>query len=261
MTLFTLGPEGTFSHEVAARLDPDVRLCPTIAAVFERVAAGEGEGLVPLENSEAGSVGPTLDGLARHPVVINGECTIAVSHQLAVADPSRPIERLYAHPQTVEQCSLRVESLGVPIILTSSNAASAIAARENPGTGALVSVGLAERHDLVILEREVQNSRQNQTRFVRIAREAVPASPPCRASLLFDPEGDRAGLLAALLAPFAVRGLNLTRIESRPSRRGLGRYVFFIDGDCAPGWDDAVAEVSRLCRVRDLGRYRPLELS
>ncbi|KAF5058727.1 P-protein [anaerobic digester metagenome] len=260
MTLFTLGPEGTFSHEVAARLDPDVRLCPTIASVFAGVAAAEGDGIVPLENSEAGSVGPTLEGLTRHPVVITGECTIPICHQLAVADPSRPIDRLYAHPQTVEQCSLRVEALGLPIIPTSSNAASAIAARDNPGTGALVSVGLADRHGLVILEREVQNSSTNQTRFVRISLEAVPATPPCRASLLLDPEGDRAGLLAALLAPFAVRGLNLTRIESRPSRRGMGRYVFFIDGDWAPGWDEAVEEVSRISRVKNLGRYRPLEL-
>lgn len=260
MSLLTLGPEGTFSHEVAAHLDPEVRLCSTIAAVFVGVAAGEGDGLVPLENSEAGSVGPTLDGLARHPVLITGECTIPVSHQLAVADPSRPIERLYAHPQTVEQCSFRVEALGLPIIPTSSNAASAIAARDNPGTGALVSVGLADRHGLVILEREVQNSSTNQTRFVRISTRAVPAPPPCRASLLLDPEDDRAGLLAALLAPFAVRALNLTRIESRPSRRGMGRYVFFIDGDWAPGWDDAVVEVARLSRVKDLGRYRPLEL-
>ncbi len=260
MTLLTLGPEGTFSHEVAARLDPDVRLCSTIAGVFAGVAAAVGDGLVPLENSEAGSVGPTLDGLTRYPVVITGECTIAVRHQLAVADPSRPIERLYAHPQTVEQCSLRVEALGLPIIPTSSNAASAIAARENPGSGALVSDGLADRHGLTVLEREVQNSSTNQTRFVRISLEAEPAPPPCRASLLLDPEGDRAGLLAALLAPFAVRGLNLTRIESRPSRRGLGRYVFFIDGDYAPGWDEAVEEVTLLSRVKDLGRYRPLEL-
>lgn len=261
MTLLTLGPEGTFSHELAARLDPDVRLRPTIAAVFAGVAAGEGDGLVPLENSEAGSVGPTLDGLARHPVVITGECTIPVRHQLAAVDPFRPLERLYAHPQTAEQCSSRVEALGLPIIPTASNAASAIAARDNPGTGALVSEGLAARYGLTILEREVQNSRVNQTRFVRISLTPAPPPSPCRASLLLDPEGDQAGLLHTLLAPFAARDLNLTRIESRPSRRGLGRYVFFLDGDCAPGWDDAVAEVARISRVKDLGRYGPMECS
>lgn len=260
MTLVTLGPAGTFSHEIAARIEPDVRLCASIAAVFAAVAAGEGDGLVPLENSEAGSVGATLVGLADHPVSITGECTIPVRHHLAALDPSRAAERVYAHPQTAEQCSRQLDALDLPVIPTASNAASAIAARDNPGTGALVSVGLADRHGLVILEREVQNSSTNQTRFVRISLEAVPATPPCRASLLLDPEGDRAGLLAALLAPFAVRGLNLTRIESRPSRRGMGRYVFFIDGDWAPGWDEAVEEVSRISRVKNLGRYRPLEL-
>jgi prephenate dehydratase len=96
---------------------------------------------------------------------------------------------------------------------------------------------------------------QEETRFVRISRTPVAPQAPCRASLLLDPAGDRPGLLSALLAPFAVRGLNLTRIESRPSRRGMGRYVFYIDGDCGPGWDDAVAELDGLCIVKDLGRY------
>ena len=132
MTLITLGPAGTFSHEIAVRLDPDVRLRPSIAAVFAAVVAGEGDGLVPLENSEAGSVGATLVGLADHPVSITGECTIPVRHHLAAADPTRRPERVYAHPQTAEQCSRRLEALDLPVIPTASNAASAIAARARP---------------------------------------------------------------------------------------------------------------------------------
>ena len=260
MTLVILGPAGTFSHELAVRLDPDVRLRPSLGAVFAAVAAGEGEGLVPLENSEAGSVGATLVGLADFPVSITGECTISVRHHLAAADPARPPERVYAHPQTAEQCSRRVEALGLPVVPTASNAASAIAARDDPVGAALVSDGLADLYGLAVLERDCQNSGTNETRFVRIARTPVPPPAPCRASLLLDPLEDRAGLLYTLLAPFASRGLNLTRIESRPSRRGLGRYVFYVDGDCGPGWDDAVAELARLCTVRDLGRYGRLEL-
>ncbi|MEN6342156.1 MAG: prephenate dehydratase domain-containing protein [Methanospirillum sp.] len=260
MTVLTLGPAGTFSHELAARLDPDVRLRPSIAAVFAGVAAGEGDGLVPLENSEAGSVGATLVGLADHPVAITGECTIPVRHHLAAADPAGTPERVYAHPQTAEQCSRRIEALGLPVVPTASNAASAIAAQADPSGAALVSDGLADLYGLAVLERDCQNSGTNETRFVRIARTPAPPPPPCRASLLLDPVEDRAGLLHALLAPFAARGLNLTRIESRPSRRGMGRYVFYVDGDCGPGWDDAVAEVARFCSVKDLGRYGRLEL-
>ena len=138
MTLVTLGPAGTFST-FAARLDPDVRLCPSIAAVFAAVVSGEGDGLVPLENSEAGSVGATLVGLADHPVSITGECTIPVRHHLAAADPARRLEWVYAHPQTAEQCSRRLEALGLPVVPTASNAASAIAARDDPSAAALVS--------------------------------------------------------------------------------------------------------------------------
>lgn len=261
MTLLTLGPAGTFSHELAARLDPDVRLCPSLAAVFAAVAAGEGDGLVPLENSEAGSVGATLVGLADHAVSITGECTIPVRHHLAAADPAREFERVYAHPQTAEQCSRGLEALGLPVVPTASNAASAIAARDDPSGAAVVSDGLAARYGLAVLERDCQNSGTNETRFVRIAR--TPVRPPpglCRASLLLDPLEDRAGLLHALLGPFATRGLSLTRIESRPSRRGMGRYVFYVDGDCGPGWDDAVAELALICTVKDLGRYGGLDL-
>ncbi len=261
MTLFTLGPAGTFSHELAALLDADVRLCPSIGAVFAAVSSGEGDGLVPLENSEAGSVGATLVGLADHPVSITGECTIPVRHHLAAVDPARELERVYAHPQTAEQCSRRLEALGLPVVPTASNAASAIAARDDLNGAALVSDGLVGLYGLAVFERDCQNSGTNETRFVRIAR--MPAAPPapCRASLLLDPIEDRAGLLHTLLAPFAARGLNLTRIESRPSRRGMGRYVFYIDGDCGPGWNDAVAELARFCTVKDLGRYGRLDLS
>jgi prephenate dehydratase len=255
MTLVTLGPAGTFSHELALRLDPDVRLRSSIAAVFAAVASGEGDGLVPLENSEAGSVGATLVGFADHPVAITGECTIPVRHHLVAAGPARPLARVYAHPQTAEQCSRRLEALDLPVVPTASNAASAIAARDDPSGAALVSDGLAARHGLAVLERDCQNSGTNETRFVRIARTPITPPAPCRASLLLDPTEDRAGLLHALLAPFAARGLNLTRIESRPSRRGMGRYVFYVDGDCGPGWDDAVAEIARFCSVKDLGRY------
>jgi prephenate dehydratase len=255
MTLITLGPAGTFSHQLAARLDPDIRLRSSIAAVFAAVAAGEGDGLVPLENSEAGSVGATLVGLADHPVVITGEGTIPVRHHLAALNPARGIERVYAHPQTAEQCSRRIEELDLPLIPTASNAASAIAARDDPTGAALVSDALAALYGLAVLERDCQNSGTNETRFIRIARTPADPPSPCRASLLLDPSEDRAGLLHALLAPFAARGLNLTRIESRPSRRGMGRYVFFVDGDCGPGWDDAVAELAAFCTVKDLGRY------
>ncbi len=186
MTLVTLGPAGTFSHELAARLDPDVRLCSSIAAVFSAVGDGEGDGLVPLENSEAGSVGATLVGLADHPVSITGECTIPIRHHLAATDPTRELERVYAHPQTAEQCSRRLDALGLPVVPTASNAASAIAARDDPsgGRGRLGRARGAVRSRRARTRLPEQRHERDPVRpdladAVRAAR-AVPGEPPAR---------------------------------------------------------------------------------
>jgi prephenate dehydratase len=106
MTILALGPEGTFSHELAVQaFSGEIRLVPTISGIFSQVEAGVSDGIVPIENSEAGGVGPTLDGFLIHQVYITAEIYMPIHHHLVSAVPLDLIEVIYAHPQTHEQCS------------------------------------------------------------------------------------------------------------------------------------------------------------
>ncbi len=261
MTVLTLGPAGTFSHELAAALFcDDVELLPTIRSIIENVAAGTAKGLVPIENSEAGGVGETLQGLAEFDVSITGEAYMPVRHHLAArTEPSR-LSVIYAHPQTHEQCSVLLDRLGVEVVHTSSNAASAVAMQRDENAGAVVSETAARIYGLPIAARDVQNSRENTTRFVEISAVPRGSAGATKCSLLVNPETDRVGLLADLLGVFARRRVNLTRIESRPSRRGIGKYLFFIDVEVSEGWREAKEELKRMTTVRELGCYTRMEV-
>lgn len=257
-----LGPEGTFSHELAVRLFPDgVQLFSTLDRVCAAVESAGLTGVVPLENSEAGGVGPAMDAVSAHHVFLIGEVYLPIHHHLAAYEPESSLRLLFAHPQTHEQCSRVLEELGLEVIHTASNAASAVRAREYPHAGAILSRAAAERYGIPIIRAHIENSPDNTTRFGIISPEPDLAGPYEKCSIIVDPAADRTGLLYDLLGVFARRGINLTRIESHPSRRGIGNYIFFIDLATSPGWNDALAELSRLARVRTLGCYRKREVS
>jgi len=261
MTVLTLGPAGTFSHELASRLyGDDIELLPTIRAIIERVARGSTDGLVPIENSEAGGVGETLQGLVEFGVSITGEAYMPVRHHLAAREEPGRLSVIYAHPQTHEQCSILLESLGVEVVHTSSNAASAVAMQGDSRAGAVVPEMAATIYALPIALRDIQNSRENITRFVQVSSTSRGEAGCTKCSLLVDPQTDRVGLLAEILGVFARRGINLTRIESRPSRRGIGRYIFFIDLEVSEGWQEAKEELKRMTTVRELGCYARMEV-
>jgi prephenate dehydratase len=256
MTLATLGPPGTFSHELAVRLyGDDCILLPTIGRIIEAVACGEADGLVPLENSEAGGVGPTLQGLRDGAVFITEEAYMPIRHHFAARCEPSEIATVYAHPQTHEQCSEFLDRLGIDVVHTSSNAASAVAMLEHDDAGAVISLSAAEIYHLPIVRRDVQNSSRNVTRFVRIASSPRDDAGCTKCSILVDPAINRAGLLHDLLGVFAGRSVNLTRIESRPSRRGIGTYVFFIDFEVTPGCGDVLRELHAMTAVKELGCY------
>lgn len=261
MTLATLGPAGTFSHELAARLYTDeIEPLPTIRSIIKHVATGAAKGLVPIENSEAGGVGETLQGLMEFDVSITGEAYIPIRHHLAArTDPSR-LSVIYAHPQTHEQCSILLDKLGIEVVHTSSNAASAVAMQRDERAGAVVSEMAAAIYNLPIILRDLQNNRSNITRFVEISAAPLDSAGATKCSLLVDPETDRVGLLADLLGVFARRGINLTRIESRPSRRGIGSYIFFIDLAISEGLQEAKEELKGMASVRELGCYARMEV-
>ncbi len=259
MTTFVLGPEGTFSHEVAIRLKcGELAFTPTIHATMAAVARGGGDGIVPMENSEAGGVGETLDGLSKYPVFITAEMYLPIHHNLASTVPLNEVRVIFAHPQTHEQCSDRIEDWGIPVIHTSSNAASAQEARRVPNAGAILSAGAATLYRLPVIVPSLENNPANTTRFVRIAGKPARDPHPEKCSILIDPHADRSGLLYDLLAAFAKREINLTRIESRPSKRGIGNYVFFLDCAWTPALPDVLQELREIATVKELGCYRKI---
>jgi len=257
MTVITLGPEGTFSHELALKMGcKDLVLAPTIYAIMAAVARGDGDGIVPIENSEAGGVGETMDGLSRFPLFITAEMYMPIHHNLASTVSLKELRIIYAHPQTHEQCSEAIEKWGVPVIHTSSNASSALEARKTPNAGAILSASAAALYKLPVIVPAVENNAKNTTRFVRIAKEQHHDPVPEKCSILIDPSTDRAGLLHDLLEVFAARKINLSRIESRPSKRGIGNYVFFLDFSWSPATLEAVAELRQITTVKELGCYK-----
>jgi prephenate dehydratase len=262
MTFITLGPEGTFSHELARKMQCEPLIfAPTIYGIMAAVARGEGVGIVPMENSEAGSVGETLDGLSRFPLYITAEMYMPIHHNLASLVSLPEIRVIYAHPQTHEQCSEQIEKWGIPIIHTSSNAASAVEAKKTPQAGAILSAAAASLYHLPIIVPATENNATNTTRFVRIAKEPARDNNPEKCSVLIDPSTDRAGLLHDLLEAFAKRKINLSRIESRPSKRGIGNYVFFLDFSWSPATADALDELRGITTVKELGCYRKIEVA
>ncbi|HWS21909.1 MAG TPA: prephenate dehydratase domain-containing protein [Methanoregula sp.] len=257
MTIITLGPEGTFSHELALKMGcPSISLVSTIHGIFSAVARGEGEGIVPIENSEAGGVGETLDGLLRFPVFITAEMYMPIHHYLASLVPLSRMRVIYAHPQTHEQCSGHLEKWGLPVIHTSSNASSALEAKKTPNAGAILSASAASYYKMPVLVSNIENNASNTTRFVRISPKHSPESGAQKCSIVIDPTLDRAGLLHDLLEVFSRRAINLTRIESRPSKRGMGNYVFFLDYAWTTDTCEALDELKSISTVKELGCYR-----
>jgi prephenate dehydratase len=148
----------------------------------------------------------------------------------------------------------------VPVIHTSSNASSALEAKKTPNAGAILSTAAAELYHMPVVLPATENNATNTTRFVRIGNEPHHDPRPEKCSILIDPSTDRAGLLHDLLEVFADRKINLSRIESHPSKRGIGNYVFFLDFSWTPETVEAIAELRKLANVKELGCYKKFEV-
>lgn len=261
MKIFALGPEGTFSHELGYRIFGDaLTLVPTIRRIFEEVEKGAGDGLVPLENSEAGGVGPSLDGLLQYRVWITGEIYMPIHHYLVSLGPIEEARVLFVHPQTHEQCSEVVDAMEIPVVHTSSNAQSAKEMQESGRGAAIVSLMTARMHHLPIRRERVENNSLNVTRFVTISSRPYQGPYARKGSIIINPREDRAGLLYDILGIFAKKGINLTRIESRPSKRGMGSYVFFLDFLHSDHAGEALSALQGMTQIKDLGRYPEQEV-
>jgi prephenate dehydratase len=243
-----LGPTGTFTEEALldAAAGAELELSPR-ATIFEAVNAVErgeaGRGFVPFENSVEGAVRSTLDALAfdTEHVRIAGEHDHPIRHNLIAAEELEleRIEVVVSHPQANAQCARfireQLPEAEVRAIASTSDAVRQVAEAGRPWA-ALGSAAAAAAYGCVILRGGVEDVAENVTRFVWLARgedlagAKVGSEGTWRTSLVFSELGDdRPGALVDALLEFSSRDVNLTRIESRPLRRGLGRYLFFVD--------------------------------
>jgi len=232
-----LGPEGTYTQAaVQKHFGSSVRALPLTAIdeVFHEVEGGIADfGVVPIENSSEGTVNHTLDMFLNSSLKICGEVELRIHHclmgrMIGMAD----IKRICAHPQALAQCRGWLdEHLREPErIAVSSNAEGARRARDERGTAAIASDAAAEIYGLTLLANEIEDRADNTTRFLVIGRKLFSSSGADRTTLLVSAnDTDDAGALFRLLEPLSKHRVNMTRIESRPSRKRKWDYVFFID--------------------------------
>jgi chorismate mutase/prephenate dehydratase len=263
-----LGPEGTFTQTaVFNHFGHSVRALPfhTIDEVFQEVESGAADfGVVPIENSTEGSVNNTLDMFLNSPLKISGEIELHIEqHLLGKLGGLDEIERICAHEQSLAQCRgwLREYLPHVELIGMSSNAAGARRARDESGTAAIGPDVAADVYDLDIMVNGIQDRRDNSTRFLVVGRKLLAPSGADKTTLLVSTSdtGGGAGVLHTLLKPLADHNINMTFIESRPSRRQNWDYVFFIDVEghaSEPPLADALAVLEKASSLfRVLGAY------
>ncbi len=236
MRIATLGPKGTFSHEALLKRNKkaEITFKNTVWDVFEAVDNNEvDEGIAPLENSVSGTVGLTLDALMEFDLKITAEIILPIKHNLVGHNGVKDIKTLYVHPATYEQCEKFIRNTlpNVNLIQTSSNATSAeiIAQKKDKTKAAIVPKEAIEIYKLKVIKKDVQDNKFNITRFVVISKKETKKTGRDRTSIVIYPQVDKPGLLYNLLGEFAKRNINLTKIESRPSKGKLGDYIFFID--------------------------------
>jgi chorismate mutase/prephenate dehydratase len=251
-----LGPEGTytqaavykhFGHQVAARA------AAAIDEIFRDVESGAAAyGVVPIENSTEGVVTSTMDLLANTPLSICGEVWLPVHHQLlSMHDRIEDVRMILSHPQSLAQCRRWLDSK-LPNVPRMSLASNGLAAKQVAETGqgaAIASAAAGELYGLKVLASNIEDDPNNTTRFLVIGRHNPEPTGADRTSLLVSAHsGGRPGALFDLLQPFAEAGVNLTKLESRPSRRAAWDYNFFIDLD---GHKDDEEVAGALAQVRE----------
>jgi prephenate dehydratase len=273
-----LGPEGTFSHEalLASRVgDVEPVALATVHDVVVAVQDGTvRRGLVPIENALEGAVNPTLDALAfdAPDVVIVGELVLEIHHLLLAAGPVAldELEVVVSHPQPLAQCARTLRELApqaTPIVASSTAQAVQDVVAQGGPRAAIGTAAAARVYGAHVLAEGVEDEPGNATRFVWLTRRGdegagVPLvdGEHARTSVVFHGHGDGTpGWLVRCLSEFATRGVNLTKIESRPLRSALGHYLFHVDiegraADAAVV--EAVAALGAHCEdVRILGTY------
>ena len=259
-----MGPEATFSHlATLKKFGSSVGLvaCDNVAEVFSRVESGDCDyGVVPIENSIEGVVTHTMDLLAESDLKICSQVLLKVTHNLMSKGPLAGIKEVYSHPQILGQCRQWLmknmpKAHLIPVV-SSTKAAQMVAHKKN--AACIASEVAASLYGLTILKKNIQDSAHNITRFLVISTMDVPPTGSDRTSLVFSIK-DKVGALHAMLSPFMKHKINLTKIESRPSKKKAWDYYFFVD--CEGHQDDprvarALGMLEGMCKVlKILGSY------
>jgi chorismate mutase/prephenate dehydratase len=260
------GERGAFSEDAGAKLfgkDIDFLPCVRLKQVFELVSQDKVEfGVVPLENSQAGSINDTYDLLLVYPLNIFAEVILKVSHYLMALPGEKlaDIATIYSHPQALAQCEEFLSRLTAEIVPSYDTAGSAKMIKEKKlrNSAAIASKRAADIYGLEILAPEIETNVNNYTKFVAISKQKAKPAQKSKTSLVFAAE-HKPGSLYEILGIFATRNINLTKLESRPSRTKPWEYVFYADFEGHQDgqvYKEAMRELQREAAfVKILGSY------
>lgn len=260
-----LGPEGTYSEEAARKQcggASEYISCESIDEAIRAAESGQSDiAVVPIENSTEGAVNRTLDLLLRTPLQISGEIMLPIHHQLLSKTTAlSEITEVSAHPQALAQCRswLATHLPGVKQTPATSNAAAAKLAAQNPSVAAIAGKQAAARYELPILQSNIEDDPTNTTRFVVLGKSSAGSTGNDKTSLIWS-VANEAGTLEAALAILSKNGINMVKLESRPSKESVWEYVFYVDID-GHQQEEVVAKALRelqkqLKLVKVLGSY------
>ncbi len=266
-----LGPRGTFTEEalLSAVLVKEENLvpCSTVYDVIKAIEKNETEnGIVPIENSIEGSVNATLDVLTfeANDLLIEREIIAPIRHRLIVKPgvKIKDVTSVISHPQATAQCRkyLAKNLSGVEVLAANSTADAVRRVAEKNGCVAAIGTTLAAKlYGLEVLEADIEDFQDNKTRFVLLGKEATKKTDRDKTSIVVFIYEDRPGSLLQILQEFAYRYINLTKIQSRPTKKGLGDYCFWIDME-GHIEDEAISSAIKCLKckfraVKTLGSY------
>lgn len=265
MKVAFLGPKATFSHLATMQqfgLSAELVPMKSIPAVFEEVEKGKAlYGVVPVENSTEGVISHTLDMFVDSSLKITAEILLEVHHDLlSRTGRMEDIKKVYSHVQPIAQCRrwLDANLPGIPLVDVASTAVAAQIASEDYSSAAIASELAASLYDLKEVRSRIEDQVNNITRFLVISRKGCDRSGNDKTSVLFSVK-DEPGILFRMLEPFAKRGINLSKIESRPFKQKAWEYIFFLDlfgHDSEPEVASALEELRGCCQfLKILGSY------
>lgn len=252
MKVAFLGPEGTYTHQAVEKYFKDYE--PVFCSTLKESLEAADTAVIPFENSLGGGVGEAIDLLREKELEVTGEIRVEIDHVLASETELEQIESVVSHPQALSQCREVIEENGWEEIEASSTAKAAQEAGEKQA--AICSRLAAELNGLQVIDEDVQDRESNTTRFLLIGGEKLEGE---KTSLIIEPGEDRPGLLHSMLSCFSGHEINLSYIQSRPTKNGLGDYYFYLEAETDSHSEDyrrAVKCLETYAEVKTLGSYR-----